>query len=306
MTGSLWLAEVTPAKPVKLRPNSTVGDVIKTAMAEGVNQFLRFGPGAYRGTDPEDVHKSRVATRKMRSQLRSFAAAVDETWLRDIRSDLGWMADGLGAVRDADVMMERIRKCAAGLSAADSATAEALIARLERTRDEGAENLREMMEEDRSRSLVARLQAGAADPPVLPLAAERAADLAPQLVSTSWNRLERSVSGLPRQPTDADLHEVRIRAKRCRYTTEILRPVMGDDARRLAQVLAELQGVLGDIHDSYSTQEWLRTSAGCTAEALVAGMMIAAEAGGQPALVRSWQHVWAKALKVKVPSKPTG
>ncbi|HET7524283.1 MAG TPA: CHAD domain-containing protein [Acidimicrobiales bacterium] len=304
MTESLWLAEVTPAKPVKLRPNSTIGDVIQSAIADGLNQLLRFGPGAYGGTDPEDIHKSRVATRKMRSQLKSFSVAIDGTWLRDVRSDLGWMADGLGAVRDADVMMMRIRMRASGLSGEDSAGAGTLIARLERVREESAENLRKMMEDNRSRSLVTRLQASAADPPVLPVASERAAELAPQLVSASWSRLARSVSDLPHQPADDDLHEVRIRAKRCRYTTEILQPVMGDDARRLVRVLAELQGVLGDIHDSHSTQEWLRASAGSTAEALVAGMMIAAEESDYSALIGSWRHVWRKALKVKVPSLP--
>lgn len=304
MAESLWLAGVPLAKTVKLRPTSTIGDVIQTAIADGLNQLLRFGPGACRGSEPEDVHKSRVATRKMRSQLKSFSVAVDASWLRDIRSDLGWIADGLGAVRDTDVMMQRIRKFAAGLAAPDAATAGTLIARLERSRDESVENLREMLEEDRSRSLVARLQAGAADPPVLPLAAERAADLAPQLVSASWNRLERSVSALPGNPTDDDLHEVRIRAKRCRYTTELLRPVMGDDARRLARVLAELQGVLGDIHDSHSTEVWLRASSGSTAEALVAGILVAAEASDHAALMRSWQHVWLKARKAKLPAAP--
>jgi len=304
MAEPLWLAEVTPAKPVKLRPTSTIGDVIQTAIADGLNQLLRFGPSACSGTDPEDVHKSRVATRKMRSQLKSFSVAVDETWLRDTRSDLGWLADGLGAVRDTDVMLERIRKCAAGLSAEDGVAATALIGQLEAAREEAVQDLGTMMKDGRCRSLVTRLQAGAVNPPVLPIASERAAELAPAFVSTAWRRLDRSVSALPRHPADDDLHEVRIRAKRCRYTTEILRPVMGGDAQRLARALAELQGALGDIHDSHSTQAWLRASPRSVDEALVAGMMVAAEASDHAALLQSWRSVWLKALKVSPPQTP--
>ena len=294
VAGRLWLAEIPVAEPVRLRTTSTVRDVVQAAIADGLNQLARFGPGVCYGTDPEDIHKSRVATRKMRSQLKSFSAAVDGAWLQDVRSELGWLADGLGAVRDADVMLLRLRKQATDLPSRDQGTASALIARLDATRGEAAAKVRTMMEGDRCRSLVARLLAGATDPPVLPIGSERAEDLAAPMVSASWRRLERSVSALPRSPSDDDLHEVRIRTKRCRYTVEILIPVIGGRSRRLSRSLTELQGVLGDIHDSHGTQTWLRTSASSLAEALVAGMVVAAEARDHAALLASWPSTWAE------------
>lgn len=300
---SLWLADVPGAEPVELRRASTVRDVVQAAVAEGLNQLVRFGPGVCLGDEPEDVHKSRVATRRMRSQLKSFSVAIDDTWLQGVRSDLGWLADGLGAVRDADVMILRIRRCVAELPSADQETADMVVGRLETARGEAAEEVRSMLRDSRCRSLVERLQAAASDPPVLPIGAERAADLASPLVSASWGRLERSVSALPRDPSDEDLHEVRIRAKRCRYTCEILTPVMGSKCRRMAKALTELQGVLGDVHDSHGTQAWLRNSAESTREALVAGMLIAAEAGDHAALLGSWRRVWRKAEKVKPRTK---
>ena len=297
---SLWLAELPQAEAVRLGPSSTVREVVQSAIADGLNQLLHFAPGVCRGSEPEDVHKSRVATRKMRSQLKSFSAAVDATWLQEVRSDLGWLAGGLGAVRDSDVMTQRIRRCAAALPPSDQEPAAALVARLAMAREDAAQVARTLLDSERCRSLTDRLRIAAADPPVLPIGSEQAADLSSAMVSGAWRRLERSVSALPPKPADDDLHEVRIRAKRCRYTSELLVPVMGARYRRLAKALTELQGVLGDIHDSHCTQTWLRASAGSTQEALAAGMMIVAEARDHASLLQAWQPVWLRVEKVKV------
>ena len=299
VTEPLWLTGVPPAESSPLRPTSTVRDVVQAAVATGLNQLLSFGPGVCVGSDPEDVHKSRVATRRMRSQLRALSVAVDETWLQEIRSELGWLAEGLGAVRDADVMTQRIQRRVSELSAPDDVPGEVLLSRLEAARGEAAQGVRTMLESDRCQSLVDRLRAAASHPPVLPVGSESAAALAPTLVSAGWRRLERSISDLPDIPSDDDLHEVRIRAKRCRYTAEILVPIMGGKSRLLAKALTELQGVLGDIHDSHCTQTWLRASACSTGEALASGLMIAAEASEHASLLRSWQPVWSRAQKVK-------
>jgi CHAD domain-containing protein len=239
----------------------------------------------------------------MRSQLKSFSVALDATWLEEVRSDLGWLAAGLGAVRDSDVMIQRIRRCAADLPPVDQAPAAALVARLESAREDAAEVARAMLVSQRCSSLTERLRAAAADPPVLPIGSEPAADLASAMVSSSWRRLERSVASLPAVPADEDLHEVRIRAKQCRYTSEVLAPVMGARYRRLARALTDLQGVLGDIHDSHCTQECMRASVESPAEALAAGMMIAAEARDHAALLRCWPDVWLRTQKARPETK---
>ena len=298
-----WPADIPEVGPGNLRPTSTIGEVVQAAIADGLSQLLRFAPGVSRGSDPEDVHKSRVATRKMRSQLGSLSAAIDGEWLKIARADLGWLAEGLGAVRDADVMIQRIQRAAAALPSSDQKPAKSLIARLETSRGEHAQRARSMIESRRYRSLATSLLAAVSDPPVLPMGCEQAAGLGWTLVSASWRRLERSVEALGRDPADDDLHEVRIRAKRCRYTTEIFVPVMGGNSRRLARALAELQGVLGDIHDAHCTEVWLRGHTRSRSEGLVAGMIIAAERNDHATLLESWQHNWVKAQQVKLQVK---
>ena len=89
-------------------PKATVVDLVRQATARAVDQIVRHDPGARMGDDPEDVHKLRVATRRLRSDLHSFAAVLDPARTRTIRSELGWLGGVVGAVRDTDVLSARL------------------------------------------------------------------------------------------------------------------------------------------------------------------------------------------------------
>src|ERR1700761_5568349 len=55
--------------------------------------------------DEEAVHEARVALRRLRSILRTFAALFDRGFASTVRTDLQWFANQLGALRDADVTL---------------------------------------------------------------------------------------------------------------------------------------------------------------------------------------------------------
>lgn len=58
--------------------------------------------------DAEAIHDMRVATRRLRVALSNFAACFDPEKRREMRAQLGQIADVLGAVRDLDVMLEAL------------------------------------------------------------------------------------------------------------------------------------------------------------------------------------------------------
>jgi CHAD domain-containing protein len=78
----------------------------------------------------------------------------------------------------------------------------------------------------------------------------------PGLAAKSWRRLERRVDALadPEHATDAQLHRVRIAAKRARYAAELaargVETDRADEGRRLAADLGELQDLLGRHQDA--------------------------------------------------------
>jgi len=69
--------------------------------------LVRHDPRRAAGREPEDVHRFRVATR--RYDLQTFAAVLDREWTRALRAELRWLAGLVGAVRDIDVITERLR-----------------------------------------------------------------------------------------------------------------------------------------------------------------------------------------------------
>src|SRR4029077_868377 len=81
--------------------------------------------------DPEAVHQARVATRKLRSHLRTFGPLLEPEWTEPLRSELGWLAMALGAVRDREVLLERLRERAKSLPASDARSASSLLHILE-------------------------------------------------------------------------------------------------------------------------------------------------------------------------------
>ena len=91
-----------------------------------VSALVRELPGARAG-DVNAIHQARVATRKLRSNLRTFAPLLDVEWTEPLRAELGWLAMGLGAVRDREVLLQRLRDRTGTLPANDQRSAESLL-----------------------------------------------------------------------------------------------------------------------------------------------------------------------------------
>jgi len=121
---------VAEVDPLALSPASTAGELVRHAIALSVASLMRHDPGVRLGDDPEDVHRARVATRRLRSQLRTFRTLLDTEWANALREDLRWLGAGLGSVRDRQVMAQRLRSRTSALAEDDALTVADLSAEL--------------------------------------------------------------------------------------------------------------------------------------------------------------------------------
>ncbi|MFN2609083.1 MAG: CHAD domain-containing protein [Acidimicrobiales bacterium] len=292
-------------EPVKLGPHPTAGDAVTAALVRSVTRLLRHDPGVRIGDDPEDVHQARVATRRLRSDLSTFAPLLAEDWRAPLRDELRWLGCELGAVRDADVLAARLRRQAASLPEPDVAGLAPMFRRLAKEREAAAARLAEVMAAERYVDLLDRLVAGAREPALRPGAADPARQVLVGLVARPWRQLRAAVRALPTDPADADLHQVRIRAKRTRYASDAAAAVVGRPARRFATRVADLQEVLGDHHDAVVAERWLRAavadpdgpSPAPAAEALAAGELIAGQLAERAAGREAWPAAWKRVAK---------
>jgi CHAD domain-containing protein len=177
-----------------------------------------------------------------------------------------------------------------------------IVRRLGRQRALAQADLLELLDSTAYLALLDRLVEAGTAPKLTEAADAPAAKVLPELVSVPWRKLRRDADKLGRHPTDAELHELRIRAKRARYAAEAAARALPAAAPHAAAI-ADLQGVLGDQHDAVVAEEWLRSAvAGGTSrqQAFVAGLLVAAEREVAAAERERWRPSWKAASGKKV------
>lgn len=279
----------------KLGSNPRAGEVVQRAIAASVTRLIRHDVVVRLDTDPEGVHQARVATRRLRSDLRTFASLVSEEWSRELREELGWLAEALGRVRDGDVMLERMRTRAESLPKASAPGAKRVLAALERERNVAFDELQEAIKSDRYVSLLDRLVAAAREPALAGDADVAATEVLPGLVLRPWKSLAKAVKAIGDPPADDELHAVRIRTKRCRYAAEAAAPVLGKRVRSFASDAAELQDVLGDFNDAVVAESRLRdwsTRARSREATFAAGELAGLERAAGNVARAGWRKAW--------------
>ena len=280
----------------ELGPDASVGEVVRGAIAASVTRLLRHDAGVRLGLDLEDVHQARVATRRLRSDLRTFREVLDPEWDSTLREELGWLGAELGPVRDLDVQLERLRGGVASLPEEDRAVGDRLVTGLARRREDARAHLLGAMRSARYLALLDRLIVDACEPAVLPDAAPAPAAMALGVVmERPWTHLKAAMDGLGEDSPDADLHLARIRTKRARYAAEAVEPVFGRRARGFAREAAALQEVLGEHQDAVVAQRWLReVPAGGARRAFVAGGLAMLERQAAATARGRWSGVWKR------------
>jgi len=291
-------APLTPEVPVSdLAAEATAGDVVRHAIALSVIRLILHDPVVRLDVDPEGVHQARVATRRLRSDLRTFRSLIEQDFATAVRDELGWLAAILGEVRDGDVLLERLRGRAAELPEEERAGTHAVLATLEQDRNAAHARLLETFGSTRYVELLERLVRAANAPAVLEIADAPALDVVPALVRRPWHKLAKRVKALNESPSDGQLHEIRIRTKRVRYAAEAVAPIVGKQARGFARAAAGLQEALGELNDAVVAAKWLddwrkhgrEPGASRAAEALAAS-----ERAGAAHLRAGWHSAWEK------------
>lgn len=286
----------------RLGPPSTVADVVRACVGEALRTLVVHDAGIRLGAGTEHVHRARIATRRLRSELRLLRPELDPEWERRVRSGLKRLGQVLGAVRDADVAVAGLQDAIAGLEPADAAAAGTLLDRLVREREAAVKRLRAELDGESYLDLLDELASAAVAPQLVRDAAE-ARDVLPALVAAVWKRARTQVRRLPSvAPADEALHELRKRAKHVRYAAERAAPVLGGHKRKRAAKLARrakgLQDVLGQFHDAGVRDRWLRAQKGLEpAESLAAGELIAAAVEDRQRPREAWPAEWEAARR---------
>jgi CHAD domain-containing protein len=254
----------------------------------------------------EPLHQMRVGTRRLRSDLRTFRPLLDKDWAESLRVELKWLGSSLGAVRDLDVLLERLRREGEDLSP----RLDALFEELERRRDDARAALLEDLRSARYVELLDRLVEAARDPRLSDRAQQPSSEVLPALAARSWRKLKKAVRALGDDSSDEELHRVRVLTKRARYAAEAVAPALAPKARRKATRFAgraaDVQDVLGELQDSVVAAQTIRSFVRANPHQgplnLAAGRMLERESRGRNAAREAFRPAWRRLGRKKLRS----
>jgi CHAD domain-containing protein len=210
--------------------------------------------GVQQAQDIEYIHRMRVATRRLRSALTLFwdhlPSKKREFWQQQFRN----MTKALGAARDTDVQLEVLHAIEEKLPGPAFRPGIARLLLRHRQR-------RVQLQSDVLKTLDNLATSGVLPDLRLKLTpwAERQDQVylySPALYHLGFDAVTAALDAfLAYEPYIAqpeciqELHNMRIAAKKLRYTLEALAPLYSEDSKGVLQTLRLVQEYLGDIHD---------------------------------------------------------
>lgn len=241
----------------KVKPGAPASKAIIAALRSAAARLQEAAPAARDG-EVEGIHRTRTSCRRLRSELRAFRDLVDPAWREQFETELKWLGNALGDVRDLDILREHLQTAVSGTgdpTASEdlSEPLKPLFAWLDERHEKASQAMREALQSERFHSLTEALQKAIDDAPLLKKSSKPCRSALPPLVEASWRRLKKGAEALKSDSPDPEFHDVRKRAKRTRYTAELIAPTLGRQAEKQAQrfirLTTSVQDLLGEHQD---------------------------------------------------------
>lgn len=202
------------------------------------------------------VHKARVATRRLRSTLRTYRALLDRVETDPLREEITWLTGVLGEPRDGEVQLARIGGLLDSLEpdlVVDGADV-TIRETLEAEHAQAHARMVAVLDSSRYERLMADLTDLLLRPPFLPDASRPATEVLPGLVTKASRAVvtqAKRAAAMPEGPErDEAVHDIRKLAKAARYAAEAAGRSAGSSAKDVVGAFTDLQEALGDHQDS--------------------------------------------------------
>lgn len=279
--------ELEPPTAVVVPKRSSPQAALALRLQAEAVELVEHDPGTRLGSDPEDLHQLRVATRRLRAFLRAGRPLLHREPAEALRGELGWLGGALGPARDLDVLLEHFAAEARVVGGA----AHDFVTTLEARRVDARTALLDALGSGRYLRLLDRLDEFVGAPPFA------GAEQVP-LASIWWRetkKLQRAVAALGAEPEDTALHAVRISVKRARYAAELAAHELGERGATYVDRAKAAQDVLGAHQDATVGIEQILSWAGGRADrAEIAAQLIERQAVRKLAARAAWPAAWAK------------
>ena len=145
--------------------DSNARELVRHAIAGTVTQLIDLHVGVWIDGSSADLRQLKVTARRLRSDLRTFAAFLDHGWTVWLPDELAWLAGEVRIARDAEVLAERLRSQVQTLTAEDVRAASRLLQRIGNSSVEARHRMLSALSSDRYVALLDELVPTVGPPP---------------------------------------------------------------------------------------------------------------------------------------------
>jgi CHAD domain-containing protein len=280
------------ASSVKPKPDASAAEHLLAMIGAQLKAILAYDPAVRLGGTTDDVHQLRVATRRLRSVLRSARPLLEPAWSDSLLEELKWVGEALGTVRDLDVLIEYVEREAESLPEGEQKALAGIVGQLAAARGERRAALVDQLSTPRYLAVLDALEN-----PQLADAKTTVSDIAAA-------EFERARKAARRTETDEELHKLRVRVKRARYAAELAERAVGKPAADFVDAAKAFQDVVGEHQDAVVAEERLRELADQTGRSraqFVLGRLVERQAArrgaARAAVPAAWKRVEKRGLK---------
>lgn len=221
-------------------------------------KFLEGRAAVLKNAEVEEVHKMRVASRRLRASMDAYEVICQKKPFKRTYRTVKKAADLLGAARDTDVMMQHLQDLVEGAPSEEQAGIRWMLEQLKRYRKACQHELEAFLSPLDARVFQATLQDCLPEEGPASEENEVHAVFEAQVPTGQQARriAQAKLAELQASSDDVDypyavrsLHRLRIAAKRLRYTLEIFEDFLPNGCRPIVKQLEQLQEDLGQVHD---------------------------------------------------------
>lgn len=287
-------------RPLKLSAKATAADAFTAVAREALAQIAFNARRLREAPDPEAVHQLRVAARRLRSALVTFAPLFGKTAAQPLKAELKWLAKACDPARNLDVFADgtvarakvdtpQARGVAALAQAVEGARAQAQVRAAQAS---SSERFRRLMIEAVGWVETGRWRRRTAGEQV-------AKDFATDRLKHRRRKLIKAGEGLAKLD-DHGRHLARIEAKKLRYAAEAFSSLFpASAAHPFIARLKGLQDQLGELNDLATAEPMIAGLALSPDAAFAAGELTGRHLAAKPRLVSQAARALDRFAEVK-------
>lgn len=238
---------------VQLKPSTSADDAVSAIISECLHHLLNNFEVVVTDCEAEGIHQMRVALRKLRVAL-SLLSPEQRAPLASLTDQARDVARVLGEGRDFDVLLEDMIIPVAKKLGRDGEFSR-LVHAIDTRRAKSHEEVKACLASQSFRSFVVEVAAVTYQRPWLSNASMHST-MESDVLSFAKRHVHRRIAQSSKAVLKsgklkaAEMHELRIRLKKLRYTTEFFETVLPKRfTRELLKRVSRLQSVLGSVND---------------------------------------------------------